>query len=493
MNTRARIGLEVHVQLGTGRKLFAPCALDLEAGPNARTDPVSLGLPGSLPVLDGEAVVRAVRLALSLSARVATRSLFARKHYFYPDSPRNYQITQYDHPLAIGGELPPGENPGESAVRLQRLHLEEDAGRSRHLPGTSHTAIDLGRAGAPLVELVTEPVLHTPEQAGSFLRRLRHWVRWYGISTADMEKGEMRCDANVSIDPPDGEADARGSRGARVEIKNLNSFRHVVDALAYEIRRQQTCLARGEPVREETRGWDTRARHTVFQRSKEDEADYRYLREPDLPPLLLDPAWIEAEASRLPISPRAARRRLREEFGLDEESVAFLGQRRARYERFLSAVEAGAPARRCAQWWRGDLARSARVRGRAPEEIAPAPTAMAALVRALEEGSLTRDAARALFEEMVDGVLDARSFEARMAAGARESAPQTGAEPVDAWIDAVLRAHPEQVEAYRRGKTGLLGFFVHAVREASRGKADPREVSIRLRTRLDAPDSPRRT
>jgi len=473
----AVIGLEVHVQLATATKMFCRCAYRYGAPPNSQTCPVCLGYPGALPVPNARAVDLAVLLALAVGATVHERSAFARKSYFYPDLPKGYQITQYEHPLATGGELPIGGvgSPGGSirAVRLERLHLEEDAGKLIHRP--DETLIDFNRSGVPLVEIVTRPDLRSPEEARELLQTLRRLLRYLGVSDASMEEGSLRADANVSVRRPGEEL------GTKVEVKNLNSFRHVARALEHEIERQGEVLATGGRVVAETRSFDAATGETRALRTKEEQADYRYFPEPDLPPLAVGAARRAALAQSMPERPWERRDRLVAEHALPPEDAAVLTDSRELadyFERALAAAgaleaDARPRAKALGDRVRTEILRELADRGQEPAELAERfpPEDLAELEALVVRGALSHGAAR----EVLGTVWG--TGESPAAAVERLGLTRIDdRERIARWVDEVLDAHPEKVERYAEGKRGLLGFFVGEVMRRSDGRADPHRV-----------------
>jgi len=455
------VGLEVHLQLATERKLFCPCENRFGAEPNSLTCPVCLGLPGALPRLRGEAVAPAVRLALALGCEVEEISTWARKSYFYPDLAKGYQITQYDRPLARGGAV----RAGHREVQLRRLHVEEDAGRLLHLEGAS--GVDFNRGGVPLVELVTEPEVGGAEAAEELLRGLRALVRTLGVSGGRMEAGQMRCDANVSVRRPG------APLGPKVEIKNLNSFRAVGRAVTAESRRQGELVGRGQRVVAETRGFD--GGETVPMRDKEGEADYRYFDEPDLPPLKLSEILGEGALDRarreLPELPWERRRRYRD-LGLEPAVVGLLAEDPDLAAWFEAAVEAtglgeAAGARAAAEWVRTDVLGELRSRG---QEIAAAPPAahLGRLVAAVDAGELSQRAGKRVLAEMWDGGEPPEAVVARLGL-----AQVSDADRIAGWVARALAEDADLVRRYRRGDRRLLGHFVGRVMALSGGSADP--------------------
>ncbi|MHB8798848.1 MAG: Asp-tRNA(Asn)/Glu-tRNA(Gln) amidotransferase subunit GatB [Thermoanaerobaculia bacterium] len=478
----AVIGLEVHVQLKTRTKAFCACPVVFGAAPNGAVCPVCLGYPGALPVPSREMAALAARLALAAGCDVHARSAFARKSYFYPDLPKGYQITQYDRPLATGGRIDVRDADGTArSVRLRRVHLEEDAGKSIHdaqggdVP-PDVTLVDLNRAGTPLAEVVTEPDLRAPAEASDFLSRLRRLVRWIGVSDGSMEEGSLRCDANVSLRPA-----GATELGTRVEVKNLNSIAHVRKALEHEVSRQAAVLGAGGAVAAESRLFDPASGSTCPMRGKEETADYRYFPDPDLGLLVLDEAWLGEIAASLPEPPEAREARLAVTFGLASSDAATLCATRPLADAFEDAVALHpSNARGIAAWFLGDLlarmSDSDRQEGRLPVP----PTEIARLVARIDDGTISGRIAKELFELLragargVDGLIRERGL-----------AQVTDEVPIRAAVDAVLAANPAQVAAYRGGRSVVFGWFVGEVMKATSGKASPDVANRLLRERLD--------
>ncbi len=473
---RAVIGLEVHAQLQTRSKMFCSCPAGYGGGPNERVCPVCLGFPGALPFPNREAVRLAVRFARAIDAEVHELSTWARKNYFYPDLPKGYQISQFDRPLATAGRIriePEGTPPRWIGVR--RVHLEEDAGKSVHEGfGDAVSGIDLNRCGLPLIEIVGEPALTSPDEALLYLERLRSILRATSVSNADMEKGELRCDANVSLHR-DGEP-----IGTRVEIKNLNSFRNVRRALRHEIERQGERLRAGRPVEPETRLWDEADGVTRPMRTKEEAHDYRYFQEPDLPPLRLDEELTATAISALPELPHARRDRYISEMGLSAGDAHRLTIDPAVADFFERVVAAVANPRAAASWvlnsWLGLL----HERGLSPPESPVAPDALAEIIRLVDSGAVSGRAAREVFAEVAAGGRPPREI-----VDARGLSQLSDEDALKAICGAVLGEHPDEVATYRAGKRGLLGFFVGRVIERTGGRANPLLVSDALRRLLE--------
>jgi aspartyl-tRNA(Asn)/glutamyl-tRNA(Gln) amidotransferase subunit B len=476
------IGLEIHAQLLTRTKIFCGCSTRTGAPPNTNVCPVCLGLPGALPVLNARAVELAVRAALALGCTVQPKSVFARKHYFYPDLPKGYQISQYQEPLATGGCVEYAVGDRTHRVGIVRLHLEEDAGKSLHegfADSDRRTYVDFNRSGVPLVEIVTAPDLRSPAQAADFFARLRAILVAVGVNDGNMEEGSLRCDANVSVRPI-----GSPTLGTKTEVKNLNSFRFLQRALEYEVDRQIGLLCSGGRVEQETRLWDTAAGRTVAMRTKEEAHDYRYFPEPDLPPLQLSPAWIDEQRAKLPELPEARRRRFIRQYALGEPEAAFLSQDTALAAYFEEAVRAGAAPRSAANWLMGELARKLRETGLGIQEARVDPEALAALIGLVDAGRLSATMAKEVFERMWATGRSAAAIveEEQLARIDDEAALERAAR------DVVAR-HADAAAQYRRGKTTALGFLVGQVMRATGGRANPAMVNRILRRLLETEDA----
>ena len=452
-------GLEVHLQVGAAGKLFCGCEVRYGAPPNSLVCPVCLGLPGALPVPRREAVGNAVRLAVALGCEVAERSGWARKSYGYPDLPKGYQVTQYERPLGTGGELP---LIAGGAVRLRRLHLEEDAGKLVH--GEDASLVDFNRAGVPLVEVVTEPEIGGPEEAEDFLRSLHRLAMALGVNEGNLEQGHLRCDANLSLRRP-GEP-----LGTKVEIKNLNSVRHVARALAAEAGRQREVLAAGGAVEEETRGFDEAAGETVPLRGKEAAADYRYFPEPDLPPLVVTAREVERARCGLPEPPWQRQRRWTRAGVGEAEAVLLLAE--PALADYLDAAVAGRPGLEAAvaRWLRGEVLAELHARGE-PAATAPPPAHLGRLVASVEAGELSHSAAKRVLAAMWESGEDPETATERLGLALVRD---PGA--IETWVDEALAAEPQLAERLRRGEEKLLDVFVGRVLGRSGGGADPRRV-----------------
>jgi aspartyl-tRNA(Asn)/glutamyl-tRNA(Gln) amidotransferase subunit B len=471
------IGLEIHTQLQTESKLFCGCSTRFGAPPNVNTCPVCLGLPGALPVLNRRAVELAVKAALALGCTVHQTSIFARKNYFYPDLPKGYQISQYDRPLATDGALE-FESRGESRrVRIIRVHLEEDAGKSLHegLPDSDRmTALDFNRSGVPLIEIVSHPDVRSAAEAGEYFSRMRAVLVATGVTDGNMEEGSLRCDANISVRRP-------GERfGIKTEIKNLNSFRHVQRALDHEIERQIAVIESGGTVEHETRLWDTAAGRTFSMRSKEEAHDYRYFPEPDLPPLRVATATIEEVKRTLPELPDARRRRFVEQYALPDYDAGVLTQSQALATYFEQTAAAAGNAKSASNWIMGELTRKLNELGADIEAVALTPEALAGLIRLVDAGTISGPTAKEVFEKMYgSGRSAAAIVEAEGLARIDDEAS------VEAAVQKVLAAHTDAVKQYRAGKKQTYGFLVGQVIKSMGGKANPALVNSLVRRELE--------
>jgi len=476
------IGLEVHAQLATAGKLFCGCSAGFGAPPNTHTCPTCLGLPGSLPTPNARAIDLAVLVALALGCTVSPVSRFARKHYFYPDLPKGYQITQHDCPLASGGALTWRDAGRTCTVRLVRVHLEEDAGKSLHEgfgDSSASAYLDFNRCGVPLVEIVTAPDLAAAADAAEFMRRLRSTLVAIGASDATMEAGGLRCDANVSLRRR-GEA----GLGPRTEIKNLNSYRALQRALDFEIARQARVLDAGGRLETETRQWDESGARTIVMRTKEDAEDYRYFPEPDLPPIVLAAERIARLRESLPELPHARQLRLVSAYGLSDDDAGALARTAALAAYFEQAAAAcGDPAAACV-WVRGELSRRLDEAGLDIQHSRVGPESLGALVRMVSAGTVSASAAKQILARMM------ASGGAPEAVAAAEGLLQESApDALGAIVDETLSTHPDQVAQYRAGKRAVAGFLVGQAIRASGGRANPAAVDRLVRARLDGPQT----
>src|SRR5437773_5571212 len=465
------IGLEIHAQLLTTSKIFCGCSTAFGAAPNTHVCAVCLGLPGSLPVLNRAAVDDAIRASLALGCAIQETSIFARKNYFYPDLPKGYQISQYELPLATGGLF--------AGVRITRVHMEEDAGKSLHegfVDSDRKTYVDFNRSGVPLIEIVTEPDLRSAAEAAEFFSRLRALLVWLGVNDGNMEEGSLRCDANVSVRPI-----GATSLGTKAEVKNLNSFRFLQKALEHEIDRQSDVLNSGGRVVQETRLWDAAAGRTVSMRSKEEAHDYRYFPEPDLPPAIVDPEREQRIRAAMPELPEARRRRFVGRYALPEYDAGQLTQTRGLAEYFEAVVAGGAPAKAASNWIMGELARALKERNTDITSSPLGPGRLAGLIALIEKGAISGSMAKDVFEKMF---ATDRAADAIVAA---EGLAQIDDESqITGLIAEVIDRNTDAVAQYRGGKTSAFGFLVGQVMRAAAGKANPRRVNDLLKRALDA-------
>jgi aspartyl-tRNA(Asn)/glutamyl-tRNA(Gln) amidotransferase subunit B len=473
------IGLEVHVQLLTASKAFCGCANHFGSAPNTNVCPVCLGLPGALPVLNTKAVEYATLASLAINCEVRERSIFARKNYFYPDLPKGYQISQFDKPIAEHGwiDVPTAEG-STKRIGITRLHMEEDAGKSIHdgfADSATRTYLDLNRCGTPLAEIVSEPDIRTPDEAFEYLTRLKEILLYTGVSDCNMEEGSLRCDANVSVRP-------RGQEqfGAKVEVKNVNSFRFVRAALEYEIERQIEVVESGGRIAQETRLWDANEGRTYSMRSKEQAHDYRYFPEPDLPPLIVSADLLAEAKKKLPELPEARRARMIADYDLSSQDAHTLTASREFADRFEAAAKGAKNPRRVANVLLSEVGGRLKALGLEQDQ---SPVSMAGIVQAadlLDEGKISSKQLKQLFD---------MAFEKGEDFGAvyeREKPQQiTDASAIEKLIDEVIAANPKQVEQYRAGKKTMAGFFVGQVMRASKGQANPALLNELVAKKLD--------
>ncbi|HEV2199800.1 MAG TPA: Asp-tRNA(Asn)/Glu-tRNA(Gln) amidotransferase subunit GatB [Bryobacteraceae bacterium] len=474
------IGLEVHVQLATNTKIFCGCPTSFGAPPNTNVCPVCLGMPGALPVLNKQAVELAIEAALALNCTVNAKSIFARKNYFYPDLPKGYQISQYDQPLAEHGFLDVEVNGEVRRVGVTRVHMEDDAGKSIHdgfKDSDRYTYVDLNRSGTPLIEIVSEPDLRSSDEAHAYLTEIKQALQYIDVSTCDMEKGHLRCDANVSVRLKGAE-----KFGTKAEVKNLNSFRFLKKALDHEIARQVAVLESGGRVMQETRLYDPEADETVSMRSKEHAHDYRYFPEPDLAPLLVSDAWLASISEKMPELPASRRKRFIESYGLREYDAQVLTASRPSSDYFehVIAAAAGSDARAAANWVMGDLAALLKQEGKEIEDSPVSAENLGGLIKLIASGKLSGKLAKEIFPKMAAANEPA---EAVMQREGLEQISDTGA--LGKIVDDVIAANPKQVEQYRSGKHQVIGYLVGQVMKASRGQADPASVNRMLAEKLN--------
>ncbi|HEY8206731.1 MAG TPA: Asp-tRNA(Asn)/Glu-tRNA(Gln) amidotransferase subunit GatB [Myxococcaceae bacterium] len=472
------IGLEVHAQLLTQSKIFCGCSTAFGAPPNHHTCPVCLGMPGVLPVLNEKVVEMAVRVGLALGCHVRPVSLFARKNYFYPDLPKGYQISQYDQPICGEGQLRIESPDGtERTVRIRRAHLEEDAGKSVHDPGGGESLVDLNRAGVPLLEIVSEPDLRSAEEAAEYLKTLRDVLVYLGVNDGNLEEGSFRCDANVSV-----MRKGASELGTRAELKNINSFRFVQKAIEFEIGRQVDLIEAGGKVVQETRLYDPQRDETRSMRSKEEAHDYRYFPEPDLPPVRVSEALLEKVRSSLPELPRARMQRFQQRHGLSAADARTLCADRALADFFEAAVPGVKDPKKLANWMVGDLLRQLNESGAALAQLRFSPAHFAALVSAVEQGTISSTAGKDVLGEMF------RSGKEPQAIIAEKGLAQVSdAGAMEQVLDEILAKNAGEVEKYKAGKKQVLGFLMGQAMKAMKGKGNPQLLNELLRKKLGEP------
>ncbi len=475
------IGLEVHAELRTQSKMFCSCAVvdSITAAPNTFVCPVCSAMPGALPVVNQTAVEYGIRVALALECEVQNASIFARKNYFYPDLPKGYQISQYEQPLAINGKLIIRTSEGEQSIRVRRVHLEEDTGKLTHVErdGQSYSLVDLNRAGVPLLEIVSEPDLHSAEAARAYGEALRDIVRYLGVNSGDMEKGVIRFEANVSV-----RQKGTTELGTRTEVKNLNSFRAMERAIEYEIERQSKIIAAGGTVEQETLGWNEARGETYSQRSKEDAHDYRYFPEPDLPPLMVENSWIEAIRKELPELPRAKYLRFIKDYGLMEYDAArLIGEKEVAdyFEMAVKSLPSNIPAKTTANWMLGDLFSLMNQANSTVSQLNVRPEALAELVKIASDGEINQSSAKEVLTEMfTSGKSAAEIVEAR---GLKQVSDES---LISNLVKETLAENPKEVQSYKAGKAGVVNFLFGQVMKKAAGKANPQVVRAELEKQL---------
>lgn len=481
----AIIGLETHCQLNTKSKIFCPCPTNFDSPPNTNVCPVCLGYPGVLPVLNQEVLASAVKLGLAIDGKITPHSKFDRKQYFYPDLPKNYQISQYDLPIVEQGQLEieivdkKTKEVSRKIIGITRLHMEEDAGKlvhagSERLSGSTHSLVDFNRTGVPLLEIVSEPDLRTGAEAAEYAQELRRLVRYLGISDGNMQEGSLRCDVNISVRK-------KGTKkfGTKVEIKNMNSFSAIQKAIEYEIDRQIEAIKNGELIVQETRLWEEASQRTISMRKKEGSSDYRYFPEPDLPPLEVSPEQLKAWAEELPELPARKRRRYEEEFGLSAYDARVLTDDRTVAEYFETAVIAGANAKLVANWISQDIAAYLNNNKLTITEIALQASDLAELVKLIETGTISGKIAKEILPELLTQGGSPKTLVEKK--GLIQISDTSAIEKL---IEEIIDAHPSELEKFRAGKTNLKGFFVGQVMKKSGGKADPKLTSQILDQKL---------
>ncbi|ALF52511.1 glutamyl-tRNA amidotransferase [Nostoc piscinale CENA21] len=479
----AIIGLETHCQLSTNTKIFSSSSTAFGADPNTNIDPVCMGLPGVLPVLNEKVLEYAVKAGLALNCQIAKYSKFDRKQYFYPDLPKNYQISQYDLPIAEHGwieiEMVDADgNPVQKRIGITRLHMEEDAGKLVHagsdrLSGSSYSLVDYNRAGVPLVEIVSEPDIRSGQEAAEYAQELRRILRYLGVSDGNMQEGSLRCDVNISVRPV-----GQKEFGTKVEIKNMNSFNAIQRAIEYEIERQIEAVEAGERIIQETRLWEESSQRTISMRTKEGSSDYRYFPEPDLAPIEVSDSQLETWRSQLPELPAQKRHRYETELGLSAYDARVLTEERYVSEYFEAAIAAGASPKAAANWITQDIAAYLNKQKLSISDIALTPANLAEVITRIEKGKISNAQAKEKLPDLLQGVTPEKAF-----AGQELITDPSVLEPI---VDEVIAANPKELEKYRNGNTNLKGFFVGQVLKKTSKRADPKLTNELVDKKLNA-------
>ena len=468
------IGLEVHAQLLTETKMFCRCSTKFGSEPNSQTCPVCIGMPGVLPVMNRKAVEYAILTGLATNCRIAPYSRFARKNYFYPDLPKNYQISQYELPLCENGFVEIVVDDEVKRIGITRIHMEEDAGKNIHEERGDHSFVDLNRTGVPLMEIVSEPDLRSPGEASEYMKKLRAILRYLGVCDGNMEQGSLRCDANVSIRPA-----GQNDFGTRAELKNINSFKFVEKALEYEIKRQVSVIEDGGRIIQETRLWDSAAGVTRSMRSKEEAHDYRYFPEPDLPPILVSQEWIDEIKANLPELPDEKRKRFIGQHGLPEYDAELLTSEKAIADWYERVVESGGQPKVVANWMMGDLMRLLNEENKSVDALLFGPAQMVGMLKLIDDGTISGKIAKTVFEEMY-----------RTGKNAGDIVKEKGlvqisdTSEIEMAVDDVLAKSASEVERFKAGDEKLMGFFVGQVMKATKGKANPKMLNDLLKEKL---------
>jgi len=478
MDYEAVIGLEVHAQVKTRTKIFCGCSTDFGAPPNTHVCAVCIGLPGVLPVLNREVIDMSIRSALALNLEVNEESIWERKNYFYPDLPKGYQISQFAYPLAEHGRLDIVTGDGGKRIGITRLHMEEDAGKLVHSDDAFASAessfVDFNRGGIPLMEIVSDPDMRTPEEAGAYLRTLRDILVYLGVCDGNMEEGSLRCDANVSVRPV-----GEDRLGTRAELKNMNSFKNVERALAYEIKRQVRVIRDGGKVVQETRLWEDKEGRTRAMRGKEDSHDYRYFPDPDLLPLAVDREWVERARAALPELPRAKRKRLVDQYGIPEADAGVLTSERALADYFERVAAKGAEPKKAANWIMAELMRELKNDERPIADCPVTPDNLAAMIEMIDAGEITGKIGKKVFIKMYETGKDPAAI---IEEEGLKPLADTG--EIEKICEQAIADNPKEAELFRGGKKKLMGFFVGQVMKATGGKADPGLVNQLLAKKL---------
>ncbi len=476
MRYEAVIGLEVHAQMLTKTKIFCGCSTTFGSGPNTQTCPVCIGMPGVLPVLNQKSLEFSIRTGLAMNCSISPYSRFARKNYFYPDLPKGYQISQYEHPICEHGHIDITTDSVTKRIGITRIHMEEDAGKNIHEGAGSYSFVDLNRTGVPLMEIVSEPDIRSPKDAAEYMKRLRTILRYLEVCDGNMDQGSLRCDANVSVRPV-----GQKEFGTRAEIKNINSFRFVEKAIEYEIRRQISVVSDGGKVVQETRLWDSAKGITESMRSKEEAHDYRYFPDPDLVPIITEPTWIESIRASLPELPEAKKKRFIADYGLPEQDASQLTDERAIADWFEASVTAGGQAKSVANWIMGDLMRSLNDENKTIGECSLKPEQLAGMIKLIDNGTISGKIAKTVFEDMYRTGRDAADI-----VNEKGLVQISDSSEIEKAVDDILSRSQGEIERYRAGDEKLLGFFVGQVMKTTKGKANPQMLNELLKKKLSS-------
>ncbi|PYZ96572.1 Asp-tRNA(Asn)/Glu-tRNA(Gln) amidotransferase GatCAB subunit B [Alteribacter lacisalsi] len=475
MNFETVIGLEVHVELKTDSKIFCGCSTEFGAPPNTHTCPICLGHPGVLPVLNRKAVDFAMRAALALNCDVAQETKFDRKNYFYPDSPKAYQISQFDQPIAENGWIDINVNGETKRIGITRLHLEEDAGKLTHVDGEHYSLVDFNRVGTPLIEIVSEPDLRSPEEAYAYLEKLKAIMQYTDVSDCKMEEGSLRCDANISIRPA-----GQKKFGTKTELKNLNSFMNVQKGIAYEEVRQENEILGGGKILQETRRWDADGKKTILMRIKEGSDDYRYFPEPDLVNLYIEDEWKERVRGEIPELPDERQKRYVKELELPEYDAQVLTQQKVMSDFFEEGLEKGAPPKLLSNWMMGEVSAWLKANNKDITEVPMTPEGLAGMIALIEDGTISSKIAKKVFKELIENGGDAKKIVKD------KGLVQISDEgEIRKMVNDVLDSNEQSIADYKDGKEKALGFLVGQVMKASRGKANPQMVNTLLADEME--------
>lgn len=475
MSFETIIGLEVHVELKTNSKIFCSCAVEFGAPPNTHTCAVCLGHPGVLPVLNKQAVDFAMKASMALNCEIADTTTFDRKNYFYPDNPKAYQISQLDYPIGENGWIDIEVNGEKKRIGITRLHLEEDAGKLTHADGTGYSLVDYNRVGTPLVEIVSEPDLRTPEEAYAYLEKLKAIMQYTEVSDCKMEEGSLRCDANISLRPV-----GREKFGTKAELKNLNSFTHVLKGLEFEEKRQEEVLTGGGEILQETRRWDEAKKETILMRVKEGSDDYRYFPDPDLEDLNIDKEWKNRIEATIPELPDARKSRYIKKYDLPSYDAEVLTQEKAMSDFFEEAVALDGPPKQLSNWLMGEVNAYLNQEGKELQDVPLTPKALVDMVELIEKGTISSKIAKQVFKELVENGGDPQQIveDKGLVQISDEGALRT-------MVNEALDNNSQSVEDYKSGKGKAIGFLVGQVMKASKGKANPQLVNELLKEELD--------